>query len=165
MKTILLAVVLSCTIFVPNHSESGTEDTYQTVEHNEVRVTFLEMAQRQSPNGKHVSTSFLFMVENTSTTDGTNSHSAPVRLYDEENNLLFNDASNGLPKTSSTLLNYQNRPDTELPAHVEPTDIERTHFVRHSIATSLPKNVAFIEADFGLDGTNRTFRFNLHQPE
>lgn len=173
MKTSLLIVALLCAIFAPNIrsaipsvlTDSPSKEVYQTVEHSEIRVTFLEMAQSQTPCGKYASTSFLFLVENTSKTDGIHSQGAPIRFYDEKNDMLFKDASNGLPKTASTVMNYQNRPHSQLPPNLNPADIEKTRLVRHSIATRIPRSVAAVEAEFGIDGNNKTYRFNLRHAE
>jgi hypothetical protein len=169
MKMTLLAVALLIAIFLPNlrstspadSSESASKTEYQTVEHNGIRVTFLELAQSQTPDGKYVSTSILFMVENISGTNGNHSHSAPIRFYDEKNSMLFTDASKALPKTACTVSRFQNRFENLLPRIPKPTVIENTRFVRHWIATRLPSNVAALETEFGLNGNDKTFRFDL----
>ena len=173
MKITLLAAALLSVILLPKINstipadsvDSSTTTAYQTIEHDGIRVTFLEMAKSQTPDGKHVSTSFLFLVENRSKTNGKQSHAAPIRFYDEKNNLLFEDASNGVPKTGCTVLRYEHRAETCLPPIPKPNDIEKARFVRHWIATRIPNNVAAVEAEFGIDRRNKTFRFDLHQTE
>lgn len=158
--TVLISVICPSTVQWQTAHEPD-QDLFQTIEHDGLRVTFLETTETRTPNGKHASTSFLFLVENNSNKVGNRSHNSPVRLYDDKNSMLFSDASNGSPKTGCIVMDYAPQNENGLPTIPKVKNVETTMLVRHWIATRLPKNITSVEADFGIDGNNKAFRFSL----
>lgn len=145
-----------------NGISAAESETFPVVEHNGFVVTLIADTVSRSPDGKHTTTSFLFMVENQNEKPGQHSQGSPVRFFGRDGE-LYRDASNGLPKTGSLVAKYgwQYLPHfDELP---KPTDGSKTRLVRHWIHDELPQSANALEVDFGQNGHNHTFRFPIRR--
>ncbi len=136
------------------------KDAFPVVEHDGIRVTFLEFSESQTPDGGHVGTSVLFMVENRNAIAGTHSHSSPLRFYSGEK-LLYRNVSEDSPRTGCTIQKFEKRHQMFFPNFPQPHDETKTILVRHWVADRLPDDLTAVEAGFGQDGKNHTFRFNV----
>ena len=165
---LLLTVDVSCSFSVraddvarDEHAKAAESEAFPSIEKNGIVATLIEESVSRSPDGKHVATSFLFMVENRSKNPGPYIHRSPIRIFGNGGE-LYRDASNGSPKTATVTSEYSRRElprFDELPEAVDPA---RTLLVRHWIHDELPDKAIAVEVGFGQNGKVQNFRFPIH---
>lgn len=140
-------------------AESGT---FPFVEHDGIVVTLIEESISRSPDVNQIVTSFLFNVENRNEMLGQHSIKVPFRFFSSDSE-LYQDASNGLPKTSGVSYEYNRQRLPEFDGLPNPVDESKTFLYRYRIHDELPRSVSAAEAGFGQNGEIRRYRFPLHR--